>query len=320
MKVLVTGGAGFIGSHLAQSRLARGDDVAVLDDLSTGSIDNVEPFRDDPAYQFVYGSLLDTDATLLSGMVQQCDAVFHLAAAVGVQYVVEHPSTAILVNFEGTRRILEACARFGKRVLFTSSSEVYGQGPVPMRESDDVVDIPSVWSQWTYAVTKRLGERFALGCACGASVVIARLFNTAGPRQTGRYGMVLPRFAHQAVSGAPITVYGDGAHTRTFAHVTDTVECLNRLMACEAATGEIVNVGGREEVSMLELARRVKARALSDSAIARIPYASTARREYAETPRRVPSTEKLQRLIGYTPTTSLDTIVDDVLAGVKRTP
>jgi len=318
MRVLITGGAGFIGSHLVHSRLARGDAVDVLDDLSTGSIDNVELFQSDPLYRFTCGSILN--GMLLVKMARQCDVVFHLAAAVGVRHVIDHPLETVRTNLDGTGRVLAACARLGKRVVFTSSSEVYGTCPVPMRESDEVLNHRGPIGALSYAATKLLGERFALEYARirVLPVVIARLFNTSGPRQTGRFGMVLPRFARQAVSGAPLTVYGDGAQTRTFTHVTDTVECLNRLMACDVATGEIVNVGGGEEVSMLELARRVKARAMSDSVISRIPCALTFRRNYDETSRRAPSTEKLRRLTGFAPAVSLDTIIDDVLDSARK--
>lgn len=314
MKVLITGGAGFIGSHLAHARLARGDQVDVFDDLSTGSMDNVEPLLAHAAYRFILGNIVD-DPAQVEEAVRRCDVVFHLAAAVGVRRVLDNPLVSMRTNLNGTQNVLDACTKYGKRVLLASSSEVYGKNLSRMRESDDLRYGSSKHPRWSYAATKLLDEFLALAYfrAHGVPVVIARIFNTAGPRQTDRYGMVLPRFVRAALAGEPITVYGDGMQTRTFTHVADTVEALDRLMDCEEAIGEVVNVGGREEVTIRALAERVKARAESDSPIQFVPYATAFSSGFEDMRRRAPSTEKLRRLIGFVPAIPLDAIIDDVI-------
>jgi UDP-glucose 4-epimerase len=318
MRVLITGGAGFIGSHLAEAYLARGDEVYILDDLSTGTLENIrhlqehEPYRD--RLFVTVDTVLHDDKTL--ELVGTCDIVVHLAAAVGVQYILDHPLTSILTNVRGAETIMELCSKFKKKVLIASTSEVYGmQNHAPLKETDYCVYGPSTKSRWSYAASKLIDEFTALAYhrTKKLPVVIVRLFNTVGPRQTWRYGMVLPRFVKQALSHQPITVYGDGTQTRTFTHVTDVTKILLTLLDVPEAIGEVINVGGSEEVSILELAERVKARAGSTSEIKLLPYSEVYPKDFEDMQRRVPSTDKLRRLIGYAPGMKLDQILNDTI-------
>jgi nucleoside-diphosphate-sugar epimerase len=317
MKVLITGGAGFIGSHLAEEYLREGNEVHVIDDLSTGSFDNVKCLIDqnEERFHFTEDSILNY-GTMLK-LIGTCDIVIHLAAAVGVRYIIDNPLSSLKTNIHGTEYVLELCDKFKKRVLIASTSEVYGKPyRAPLRETDDCVYGPSAKSRWSYAATKLLDEFMALGYhrSKKLSVVIARLFNTVGRRQTGQYGMVVPRFVAQAIENEPITVYGDGMQTRTFTHVRDTVQALTKLVENEKANGEVVNIGGNEEVSILELARRVKTKVGSRSEIKLVPYEDAFPSDFEDVERRVPSTEKLEKLTGFLPTIGLDKILDDVIA------
>lgn len=319
MKVLITGGAGFIGSHLAEAYLDRGDEVYIIDDLSTGTLDNIKHLQEHNEHGerlFVSIDTVLNHDTMLE-LVGTCDMVFHLAAAVGVQYILDNPLSSIVTNVRGTELLLELCNKFKKKVLIASTSEVYGmQNHAPLKETDDCVYGPSVKSRWSYAASKLIDEFTALAYCRTKKlpVLIVRLFNTVGPRQTGRYGMVIPRFVKQSLENEPMTVYGDGTQTRTFTHVGDVVEALLKLIDAPEAIGEVVNIGGVEEVSIVSLAERIKAKVESSSEIKLIPYDEIYPKDFEDMQRRVPSTDKLKRLIGYAPSIDLDKILDDVIA------
>ncbi len=315
MKVCITGGAGFIGSHLAQRLLERGDQVLVLDDLSTGSMDNIDHLVGRRGFEYRIGSA--TDVPLVAELVDRCDATVHLAAAVGVRLIVERPVHTIETNVRATEVVLGAAAKKQKPVLVASTSEVYGKGArIPFQETDDLTLGPTTHSRWAYACSKALDEWLALAYwrEKGVPVIVARFFNTVGPRQTGRYGMVLPTFAAQALRGEPITVYGTGEQSRCFGHVNDAVEAAIRLLATPAAVGEVFNIGSDEEVTILELARRVRAAAGSASEIAFVPYSEAYAAGFEDMQRRVPDASKLERTIGFRPRTPLATIIEDVVA------
>lgn len=318
MRILITGGAGFIGSHLAEACLERGDDVYIIDDLSTGSLANIQPLLDNPKYEdaifFVQGTILNTETML--ELVGTCDRVVHLAAAVGVEYILEHPLDSIITNVRGTEIVLELCAKFRKPVLLASTSEVYGkQHHAPLVETDNCVYGASTKSRWSYAAAKLVDEFTGLAYHKTKSldVTIVRLFNTVGPKQTGRYGMVIPRMVAQALRNEPITVHGDGMQSRTFTHVKEVVYALVALLDAPQAVGEVVNVGGVEEVTILELAQRIKGMTESNSEIRFVPYRSVYSEDFEDMPRRVPSTAKLKALIGYAPSLGLNDILRDVI-------
>lgn len=314
MHVLITGGAGFIGSHLAEVHLSRGHTVTAFDNLSTGRIENVAHLRGGPNFTFIEGSILDREA--IGAAARACDAVHHLAAAVGVKYIMEHPFDAIRTNVTGTENVFEAAAGDRKRVLITSTSEIYGkQTKAPLREDDDRILGPTHVNRWSYASTKALDEFLALAYhqECGLDVVIVRLFNVVGPRQTGDYGMVLPRFVQQALAGEPITVYGDGSQTRTFTHVSDATRALADLLECPEAGGEIYNLGGVDEVAIGELARRVKRATGSSSPIVNVPYERAYDANFQDMPRRVPDIRKIQRVVHFRPETDLDEMIRSVV-------
>ncbi len=315
MKAFITGGAGFIGSHLIETLLARGDSVLALDDLSTGSMENLEPYIGKPGFDYRIGSALD--APLVAECLDRCDVTVHLAAAVGVRLIVEKPVHTIETNVKATEVVLAAAARKQRPVVVASTSEVYGKGvKIPFSEEDDLTLGATVHSRWAYACSKALDEWLALAYfrEKKVPVVIARLFNTVGPRQTGRYGMVLPNFASQALKGEPITVYGTGQQSRCFGHVKDAVEALIRLMKTPAAVGQVFDVGNDEEVTIEELARRVRDAAGSSSLIVKIPYHEAYAEGFEDMQRRVPDLRKLEKLTGFRPRTPLQTIVADVLA------
>jgi UDP-glucose 4-epimerase len=321
MKILITGGAGFLGSHLAEHLLTQGDTVYAIDDLSTGSIDNIEHLKGHPRYRYQIESVMNR--SLVAELVDRCDAVFHLAAAVGVRLIVESPVRAIQTNIRGTEIVLEAAAKKKKRVLITSTSEVYGKSiKVPFSEDDDLVSGPPTKGRWSYACSKALDE--FLGLAYWKErripVTIVRLFNTVGPRQTGRYGMVLPNFVRQALNNQPITVFGSGKQTRCFGYVKDVVWALSKLIRTEKAVGEIFNIGNNEEVSIEDLAQRVRRMTGSRSEIVYIPYDQAYEEGFEDMPRRVPSLEKISRCIGYRPTTSLDQIIEKVVDFERNYP
>jgi UDP-glucose 4-epimerase len=314
VNVCITGGCGFIGSHLAERLLGRGDRVLVLDDLSTGAMANIAHLIGQPGFDYRIGSALDVP--LVSEMVDRADVVVHLAAAVGVRLIVERPVHTIETNVRATEVVLAAAAKKQKMVVVASTSEVYGKSAsVPFREDQDLQLGPTSHSRWAYACSKALDEWLALAYSSekGVPVVITRFFNTVGPRQTGRYGMVLPNFAQQALRGEPITVYGTGQQSRCFGHVRDAVEAVIRLMETPEALGEVFNVGTTNEVSMIELATRVRDAAGSKSEIRLVPYSEAYAAGFEDMMRRVPDVSKLFRVTGFKPMTTLDEIIRDVV-------
>lgn len=319
MKYLITGGAGFIGSHLADRLLADGHSVLVLDDLSTGRFDNVAQLEGRPGYEFRMASV--TEPAIVERCVVECQAVFHLASAVGVRLVVDEPVETIETIVGGTDVVLKACARYRRPALITSSSEVYGKSEkVPFSEGDDCVMGPTTTRRWAYACAKALDEFLALAHWYQARlpVVVARLFNTVGPRQTGQYGMVIPRFITQALAGDPLTVYGDGTQTRCFAHVADVVDDLIKLMAHPEAPGSVINVGSDEEVTILSLAERVRLVTGSKSPIKLIPFGEAYTPGFEDMQRIVPDLTKIRSLLGKRPMRGLEQVLLDVLADHKR--
>jgi len=314
MKYLITGGAGFIGSHLSDLLLAQGHEVSVIDDLSTGSMRNIAHLRDHPGFSYAIGTMMNKP--LLAEMVDEADAVFHLAAAVGVKLIVESPVRTIETNIQCTELVLALAAKKGKRVLVASTSEVYGKSlDIPFQESGDLVMGCTTRGRWSYACSKAIDEFLAIAYwrEKRLPTVVVRLFNTVGPRQTGQYGMVIPRFVSQALRDEPITIYGDGTQTRCFTHVSDTVRALAGLMEHRGAVGEVFNVGGTQEISMLELADRVRARTGSASEVVFIPYAVAYEENFEDMPRRVPSIEKIGKAIGWRPEISIDETLDSVI-------
>ncbi len=323
MRVLITGGAGFIGSHLTEAHLENGDEVYIIDDLSTGSLNNISSFQKDERYKsrlFVFtDTILNHD--VMMELTGTCEVVYHLAAAVGVRYILENPLKSIRINIQGTEKVLELCSKFKKKVLIASSSEVYGKHlHAPLVESDNIIYGPSSKFRWSYAASKLMDEFSTLAYyrTSGLWATITRLFNTVGPRQTGAYGMVLPRFVDQALSNQPLTVYGEGKQTRTFTYVKDVVQALMALMQTDAAGGEVFNIGGIEEISMLDLAKRVVLATGSSSTIRLIPYEEAFQKDFEDMQRRVPSIEKIKSLIGFEPKTDLDTIIENVIKYAKE--
>ncbi len=314
MKVFVTGGAGFIGSNLCDALVNRGDYVSVIDDLSTGSLDNIAQLQGHPRFLYVNDTILNEKR--MENLIQDCDVVIHLAAAVGVKYVIENPLSSIETNIRGTEITLQLANKYKKKILLASTSEVYGKHMhAPLKEDDNLIYGPPSTMRWSYAAAKLVDEFTALAYhrTKKLKAVIFRCFNTVGPRQTGLYGMVVPRFIQQALRDEPITVYGDGQQTRTFTYIGDVVESIMRLMECERAIGEVVNIGGTEEVTILELAKRIKAIVGSSSEIVCIPYEQAYGRDFEDMMRRVPSLDKLKNLIGYTPQTSLDKLLEKTI-------
>jgi UDP-glucose 4-epimerase len=313
-RYLVTGGAGFIGSHLSERLLNEGHEVVAFDDLSTGRLDNLRHLEGNPRFDYVIESV--TNEPLLQNIINDVDAVFHLAAGVGVMNVVRSPIHTIETTLYPTELVLNCAASAGnRRVLITSSSEVYGKGTkVPFSEEDDMLFGPTSRSRWSYGCAKAIGEFLALAYHAERKlpVVIVRLFNTAGPRQLGDYGMVLPRLVAQAVKGGPITVYGDGVQTRCFLHVSDAVDALSLLMRCTEAEGQVVNVGSDEETSINELAERVRRRVNPRAEIVHVPYDEAYGPRFEDLRRRVPDLTRLGRLIGFKPARTLDDIIDAV--------
>ena len=325
MRVLITGGAGFIGSHLAEAYLNNGEEVYIIDDLSTGSLDNIAHLKEKSAYQkrlFVHiDTILNRD--ILLELVGTCDVVHHLAAAVGVQYILDHPMESISANIKGTEIVLELCNKFKKRVLVASTSEVYGKHThAPLVESDNIIYGPSSKFRWSYAASKLMDEFMALAYyrTTGLKVTLVRLFNTVGPRQTGTYGMVIPRFVSQALRNEPLKVYGDGSQTRTFTYVKDVVWALMRLIEKEAAFGQVFNIGGIEEISIRDLAKRIIEAADSKSEIELIPYEMAFGKDFEDMQRRVPGLEKIENLIGFNPQTPLDVILSKVINYIRSNP
>jgi UDP-glucose 4-epimerase len=321
-KALVTGGAGFIGSHLTELLLSDGWDVYALDDLSTGSRDNVAHLHDDPRFHLVVDTVLSH--TVVNELVNKVDVVYHLAAAVGPRLIVERPVHTIVTNLDGTENVLDHCARFGKRVLVASTSEIYGdhRTPDPLREDSRRVYGPTTQKRWLYADSKAMDEYLALAYRQERDLefVIARLFNTVGPRQSGQYGMVVARFAQAAVSGAPLEIHGDGSQTRTFCHVQDTIRALKGLMDEPSTVGEIFNVGSRNWISVLELARRVLELTGSKSELVYVPYDQVYGLGIDDMLHRVPAIEKIKGSIGWEPRFDLDQILHDVIEWARHAP
>ena len=314
MRALITGGAGFIGSHLADHLLGRGDQVVLLDDLSTGRVTNIEHLNDRTGAEFVLGSILDTE--LVDEAVARVDAVFHLAAAVGVNLIVEKPLESLMTNIRGTETVIEKAHKYDKRLLVMSTSEIYGKNTSDsLSEEDDRILGSPLKSRWSYSEAKAIDEILAYTYwrEKGLETVIIRLFNTVGPRQTGSYGMVIPRFVGQALRNEPITVFGDGNQTRCFCHVGDVVEGLVALSEHPEAFGKVFNLGGGEEVSIRELAERVIELAGSQSSLEFIPYDTAYEAGFEDMERRVPNTTRAMQLVGFEPSASLDDIIRSVI-------
>ncbi len=311
MNILVTGGAGFIGSHLCDHLVSRGEYVSAIDDLSTGFFENIIHLLSNSRFQYINDTILNKER--MDSLVQRCEVIVHLAAAVGVKYVVENPLSSIETNICGTEIVLNLANKHKKKILIASSSEVYGKHMhAPLKEDDNLIYGPPTTMRWSYAASKLIDEFAALAYhrTKKLSVAVFRCFNTIGPRQTGLYGMVVPRLIQQALRDEPITVYGDGQQTRTFTYVADVVESICRLMECEEAYGEVINIGGTEEISISELAKRIKSLVGSKSEIIYIPYEKVYGKDFEDMMRRVPSSEKLNNLIDFVPQTPFDTILE----------
>jgi UDP-glucose 4-epimerase len=311
---LITGGAGFIGSYLAEAYLERGDEVYVIDDLSTGSLDNISGIMKNPMFHFVNDTILNRDEMLeLTGI---CDVVVHLAAAVGVKLIIEEPLKSIHTNIAGTEIVLELANKFRKKIFLASTSEVYGRNSkVPLKEDDARIYGSTAVARWSYAATKAMDEFLALAYYRNKQlpVIVARFFNTVGPRQTGRYGMVIPRFVGQALRNEPLTIYGDGNQTRSFTYVSDVVQGVMDLIDEPKAVGEIFNVGGAEEVSINELANRITRLTQSSSGLTHIPYEDAYQEGFEDMERRVPDISKIKVLIGYQNRHDLNAILEKVV-------
>jgi UDP-glucose 4-epimerase len=313
-RVLITGGAGFVGSHLSEALLERGDEVYILDNLSTGAIDNIAHLKDHPRFHYTIDTV--TNEPLLAELIDRCDIIVHLAAAVGVKLIVEAPVHTIETNVHGTEVVLKHANKKKKLVLIASTSEVYGKSvDVPFREDADLVLGPTAKHRWAYACSKMIDEFLALAYwkERKLPVIIVRLFNTVGPRQTGQYGMVIPNFVRQALAGQPITVFGDGSQSRSFTYVGDVVSAMIALIDEPRAVGQVFNIGNGNEISIGQLAERVRDLTGSSSEIVRIPYEQAYEAGFEDMPRRVPDISKIRTLIGYEPTVELDEILTRVV-------
>jgi UDP-glucose 4-epimerase len=318
MKALVTGGAGFIGSHLTERLLKDGNKVAVIDNLSTGSLENIESFKNHAGFEFVEGDIRNVE--LMEPLVEQCDTIFHLAAAVGVRLIAEDPVHTIETNIGGTEIVLNIANKFGRKILIASSSEVYGKSEaVPFHEDDDIVLGSTCLSRWSYACTKAVDEFLGLAFhqQYGLDVIIGRFFNTIGPRQTGRYGMVVPRFVQTALKGETLQIYGTGRQTRCFCYVADLVEAVIGLMNCKDAAGQVFNIGTNEEITIEELADKIIQITGSKSKKEFVPYEVAYGRPIEDMMRRVPSVEQISRTIGWQPKTSLDETLQLIAESLK---
>jgi UDP-glucose 4-epimerase len=319
---LITGGAGFIGSHLSELLLDQGQEVFVLDDLSTGSERNVAHLRERPGFHLVVESVMKS--SVVNELVHRCDVVYHLAAAVGVRLIVEEPVHTLVTNIQGTENVLDHCNRFGKRVLVASTSEVYGdrREPEALAEESPRMYGPTTARRWAYAESKAVDEFLALAYhqERGLDCVIVRLFNTVGPRQSGQYGMVIPRFVAAALAGRPLEIHGDGTQTRCFCHVQDTIRALVGLMEAAEVSGEIFNVGSTERISISDLARRVLVLTGSDSQLVPVPYNEVYGQGIEDMLHRQPSIEKVETTIGWHPTFGLEEILRDVVHYVRSAP
>jgi UDP-glucose 4-epimerase len=315
---LITGGAGFIGSHLAERLLDQGQQVTIIDDLSTGRFENVAHLANHPNFHYAIETI--TNTTVMDRLVSECDLIYHLAAAVGVDLIVKQPIHTIETNVAGTEVVLKTARRYRRKVMIASTSEIYGKSnKTPFAEDDDRVQGPTTKSRWSYATSKALDEFLALAYhkEIGLPVVVFRLFNTVGPRQRGRYGMVIPRFVQWALAGEPLQVYGSGDQTRCFANVSDVVEAVATLADTEEAVGQVYNIGSQEEITILDLAKRVKERTGSSSEIKLVPYREAYEEGFEDMLRRLPDTAKIQQAIGWQPQKDLDTTLDEVIAYIR---
>jgi UDP-glucose 4-epimerase len=306
MKALITGGAGFIGSHLAERLVKDGNKVVIVDNLSTGSLENIKSLDANPAFEFIKGDICD--GPLMEALAKRIDVIFHLAAAVGVQLIADSPVHTIQTNIGGTEKVLEAANKFGRKILIASSSEVYGKNEaIPFREDDDIVLGSTTLPRWSYACSKAVDEFLGLAFQqqYGLGVVIARFFNTIGPRQTGRYGMVVPRFVRWALQGEPLLIYGTGKQTRCFCYVQDLVDAVISLMGCKLAAGKVYNIGSTEEIAIENLADKIIEMTNGKSKKKFVPYEVAYGRPMEDMMRRVPSLERIRKTIGWEPKTSL---------------
>ncbi len=315
VRALITGGAGFIGSHLSEALLKAGHRVTVIDDLSTGRFENIEPLTSNPNFSFAIETIMNE--TVMDRLTSECDIIYHLAAAVGVLEIISKPIHTIETNVHGTDVVLQTARRYRRKVMIASTSEIYGKSThSPFNEEDDSIMGATTKNRWSYAVSKALDEFLALAYhkESDLPVVIFRLFNTVGPRQRGHYGMVIPRFVQWALANEPLQVYGDGGQSRCFCNVSDVVKAMTNLADCEPALGEVFNIGSQEEISILELAHRVKARTGSSSEIRMIPYSDAYEAGFEDMQRRVPDIAKINRVINWKPEKSLDQTLDEVIA------
>ncbi len=313
MKILITGGAGFVGSHLADKLINEGHEITVIDDLSTGRYQNIEHLEGLPNFRLIIDTVLNS--SLMEELIRDTDRVFHMASAVGVRLIMEHPVKTIETIFRGTDVVLGFCSRYRKRVLIPSTSEVYGKGiSVPFKEEDDLLTGSTDKHRWAYACAKTLDEFLALAHwkETRLQVVVVRLFNTVGPRQTGQYGMVVPNFVKAAIKGEPLIVHGDGTQSRCFGHVLDVIEGLAKVIETPACFGQVINLGNAEEVSIKALAEKAIQMTGSKSELRYIPYEEAYGEGFEDMQRRVPSLEKASRLVGYKPTRTLEDIINDV--------
>ena len=319
-RALITGGAGFIGSHLSERLLANGYQVTVIDNLSTGQLSNIAHLSANPKFEYAVEDIRNIH--VIDRLVSECDIIFHLAAAVGVRNIIDRPINTIEVNIGGTEIILKTASRYRRRVLIASTSEVYGKGVTfPFHEDDDTLSGPTLRSRWSYAASKAVDEflAFAYHAEIGLPVTLFRLFNTVGPRQLGQYGMVVPRFVRWALANEPIQVYGDGHQQRCFANVFDVAAAIQSLAESEATVGELYNIGSDEEISMIDLAQRIRDRADSASEIKLVPYDQAyAQPGFEDFRRRVPSIEKIREAVGWQPCTPLDQTIDQIIAHTQR--
>jgi len=321
VKAFITGGAGFIGSHLAETLVLGGSQVVVLDDLSTGCVDNVAHLAGNPGFTLVAGSILDE--RLVDKYAERCDVIFHLAAAVGVELVVKNPWESLITNIKGSEIVLQMAHRYQRKVLITSSSEIYGKNAGgPLSEEDDRILGSPLKSRWAYSTSKAVDEilSYLYWKEKNLPTVIVRLFNTVGPRQSGAYGMVIPKFVCQALKGEELSIHGDGRQTRCFLHVDDAVDAFLRLMEQPKALGNVFNVGSQEEISIEALSRRVIAATGSRSTVRFLPYHVAYEEGFEEMYRRIPDTTKVQKLTGFSPTINLDGIIEDVVEFYRRHP
>ncbi|MEW6009461.1 MAG: GDP-mannose 4,6-dehydratase [Candidatus Omnitrophota bacterium] len=319
MRALITGGAGFIGSHLSEELLKNDNKVTILDDFSTGNMDNISPLAKNENFQIVRGSILDEN--LVDKLIEKNECVFHLAAAVGVELIIKKPFESLTTNIKGTEIILEASCRYNRKILITSTSEIYGKNANgPLKEGDDRILGSPLKSRWSYSTSKVVDEilSYLYFKERGLPAIIVRLFNTVGPRQSGAYGMVIPRFVKQALAGQALTIYGNGKQSRCFLHVRDAVWALVKLMENSGAVGEVFNLGSQEEITIEDLAKKIIEISRSQSKITYIPYDTAYEEGFEDMPRRVPSIEKINKLINFKPSMKLERIIKDVINYYKK--